>query len=239
MFDFPALSKWLQFEILITISTEDFPSFSTINKETFQLCSGKLSNEQKLFYGDQIADRLYQERSKLFFSENEYNLKEEENMSWREFYFRVLTVNYNSGIYKCKYAKEGKLLELKLITMKCPDNIDYIYSMFMQASLNGHLNIIQYLSNKFNFYFNQYKTAILHKAASSGQLEILKWAKENNLIEKSFNLATSAAYTKQIDILNWLRDNYNDLPKQEAIDFHIKINCLEMIDWYSLNIYSK
>ena len=85
--NFSTLPPYLQYEILVDTSPEDFPNLCSINKNISQICSGNLNQEQKLLYGNQITDRLYRERSQKWFGEDILNFKEP-TMSWKEFLYK-------------------------------------------------------------------------------------------------------------------------------------------------------
>ena len=60
------LPKWVQLEVVKRISVNDFSNFQIVNKEIYSLTSDKLTEEQKLFYGDQITESIYKQRSDRF-----------------------------------------------------------------------------------------------------------------------------------------------------------------------------
>ena len=117
------LSKWLQLEIFKRVLPDDFLSLKVTNKKIWTLTSGKLTDKQKLFYGDQITESLYKDRSERFLADALDH--KDESVSWRQFYFRVIKFKKLSNkkgfhniqsYYSDILANKGKLLELKLFS---------------------------------------------------------------------------------------------------------------------------
>ena len=86
---FPELPQYLRFRILTCLSIDDFKKIKFVNREFYELCSGKLTEEIILTYGSQITEHLYKERCSINFSSEICELKDE-TISWKEFYYCVL-----------------------------------------------------------------------------------------------------------------------------------------------------
>lgn len=105
-------------KLLSTLDHDDFTRVCSVNREFAALCSGKLSSKIILVYGD-LTEEIYTARCHNFFDESILSFHPEE-MSWKEFYDRIvrmnslLETNYSTILLKY-YLENDMILEANIL----------------------------------------------------------------------------------------------------------------------------
>lgn len=227
-FNLLELPQYLQYEVLVSTPIKDFSSLCKTNKDILRLCSGNLTDEQKLLYGDNITERLYKERSEKWFDEEILNFRET-NMSWKEFYLRITEINneiqkrksnnlnlsreFILPILLQEYVAQDKLFEIKLLYNTGQEIYPFIIK---QAASLGYLDILQWISTL--------PEVIIDSDRS--------WSKQNltGKLLINYKIANEAAKNGNINVLNWLKD-YDILPTEEGIKNGIQSGKKEIVKW--------
>ncbi len=203
---FSSLPQFVQHEIFVQTPIKDFAALCSTDKAMSHLCSGQLSDEQKLLYGDRIVERLYRERSERWFDDEVLSFKEPD-MSWQEFYKRVVKM---LQIKQLDIKKLHKLIEKsKLMELKILQNRNKL--PLSNMARNSLANIAAAIGNKeILYWFSTLTPPILpnigaaHRAATRGNLRALKMLMDDFNIMPNRYVANAAAESGSLQILEWL-----------------------------------
>lgn len=231
---FPELPQYLRFHILLYVQTEDFPNIKYVNRELYELCSGKLSEEIRLRYGSQITDRLYHERAKSFILKQVYRIYDY-SISWKEFYYSVLNCMKKRDIHT--YITTGNLLKIKILFILFP--LSYNKNSVIQTAIsNGKVNILDWLLNSYPKLFENKRFSFIH-AVIDYHFEVLNWAKEHKILYGDYSLSNMVCHyyvkNKTIEMLQWLKDNNIGLPTHHSINIAVQNNNVEVLNWIKNN----
>ena len=213
------LSIFEQALVLEQLPHDEFKKLCMTNKEISAICSG--------VGGNKFTQKLYQERSKNFFSRGVLSFKPTE-MSWKEFYDRVYDFNLrlekskNHNYFIKELMREGKLMEMKLlkiITNIIPDGIE-ISNMLGTGRIKNKIEILKWLKDIGIIETNMMSAVLL------GEYEVVKWMIEQGGMPDAGVLGNAVSQNR-IDMLD-LFASYGFFPDQWGSN---KAKTSEMLNW--------
>lgn len=197
----------------------------------------KSMKELKFLFDYPHEQRIYEERSRNIF--NSY-LKFKENISWKEFYDRILVLKKNEPLnYAKECASDNKLMELKIITDENPNISNWVLPIDI-ACAEGNLEIIQWFISIGRFP-NSFSINLI---ADEAHIECLDWLFENYRLLPNVDGANWVAESGHLNVLYWLekRNVYPDNvgANLAAINGHINIlNFLEEKNIFPTNLNNR
>lgn len=231
---------------------DDIPQFGQMNvaiqadPDTFDnMCKmiefAKFCHKLDSSKGYNPYQRVYQERIDLHYP----NLKDfvaeesEKNKNWKDIYTRLRQLEKFLPIYQenklsmtaygrmtvlASLAKEGKLMEFKILNFIDPLIPNDILIIMQNAAGEGKIELLNWVYDTFNILpdSDDIDNAFLHP-------EVWLWAAERGVYPTQ-NGADYIAGTGNIEILNWLQ-NHNILPSSDGADRAAAKENYEVLEW--------
>ncbi|EGG20691.1 hypothetical protein DFA_00552 [Cavenderia fasciculata] len=118
----------------------------------------------------------------------------------------------------------------------------------MQSVVNGHLEIGQYLVEKYpkecgpsfqihlKFYpYSQWESDPFIKAVSMGRMDIVQWLHDNRPLESAKGTIDKAVETNNLEMIKYLHSCSIDLATHKSFEWAAKNNQLEIMHWLLAN----
>ena len=225
---FSDLPIYNQFEVLKRVSHNEFEVLCKTSTTLWNLCSNKLGPE----HGN-LTQRLYQERSNVFFSPEIVDLKNQFNLSWKDFYFHVhkLLLEWSRdrrgdliGRYKEEYISKNNLLDLLILNTE--SNLNFTTRDLNTAVRDNALDVVKYL-------IEDQKIQITNSLDLATTIEMATYlmSKKDYTRNDLINYAIIMTSRNKLEILKWLYNEFEILPDEEAINEAFSYGKTEIIMW--------
>ena len=208
--DFLLLPREIQIQICKYVGSSELETL-----RSFLLCAKLFSYPRE--------ERIYQERSEYYFPKY---LPFRDNLRWREFHDRIVTLQKNEPIeYAKKCSCESKLLELQILHLDNPMFINWVLPLDLVCAA-GDLKLLSWFMS-IGRTPNMFGVNLI---ADEGHIECLEFLYEKTGLLPDTDGANWVAETGYLYILEWLA-NHNIFPNNIGANFAARNNHLHILNW--------